>query len=214
MGSVAVVQRRTPAAPRRTTSQKADQPLAGASLPLLAAFAALGTGMTFFALAADAFLTDSEGPLSLAVGAAGGSWAVLHTLWGINALRGETPMNRAAALLQRTVRFALPAVAAVALAALAWGALIAPAGIRSFNLTLASAVVLLLIQLSCHGAMRRIKPRSGPPSAGKLLAALFCSAVLVAGIATPGLAASTAGDFAVPHGEHGTAPVPLEHSGH
>jgi len=43
---------------------------------------------------------------------------------------------------------------------------------------------------------------SGRMGAGTLLAAAFTGALLVAAITTPGLAASTAGQFAVPHGEH------------
>lgn len=35
--------------------------------------------------------------------------------------------------------------------------------------------------------------------------------LLVAGIATPGLAASTAGQFAVPHGQHGGPAMPAGH---
>jgi hypothetical protein len=31
---------------------------------------------------------------------------------------------------------------------------------------------------------------------------------------TPGLAASTAGDHAVPHGQHGSTPSPAGHPGH
>ncbi|WP_299165386.1 hypothetical protein [uncultured Arthrobacter sp.] len=140
-------------------------------------------------------------------------WAAALVSWGILALRGPG-RNRGIALLAVAVPAALPSAAAVVLGALAWGALLAPAGSRNFNLTLASALALVLLQLGCHGALRR---RAGmqrgtgsgtQASPGRLLAGLFFSAVLVAGITTPGLAASTAGDNAVPHGEHGSVPAP------
>ncbi len=46
----------------------------------------------------------------------------------------------------------------------------------------------------------------GQPRTGRLLAAAFGAAVVVASVATPGLAASMAGQHAVPHGEHGQSP--------
>ena len=46
------------------------------------------------------------------------------------------------------------------------------------------------------------RPASGGTGAGRLLATAFAGALAVAAIATPGLAGSTAGQFAVPHGSH------------
>jgi hypothetical protein len=46
-------------------------------------------------------------------------------------------------------------------------------------------------------------PQAAGMRPGRLLLAAFAGAVLVAGITTPGLAASTAGQYAVPHGGHG-----------
>lgn len=46
----------------------------------------------------------------------------------------------------------------------------------------------------------------GQPRTGRLLAAAFGAAVVVATVATPGLAASMAGQHAVPRGEHGQEP--------
>ena len=48
---------------------------------------------------------------------------------------------------------------------------------------------------------------------GLLLLAAFGCAVLVAAVATPGLAASTAGQFAVPHGSHGIPAPGGQHHG-
>jgi len=52
-----------------------------------------------------------------------------------------------------------------------------------------------------------------PPRAGRRLMALAAGATVVGALVTPGLAASAAGEYAVPHGEHGsptaeTAPPP------
>lgn len=44
---------------------------------------------------------------------------------------------------------------------------------------------------------------TGSSGAGRMLVAAFAGALAVAAVATPGLAASTAGQFAVPHGSHG-----------
>ena len=188
----------------------------GELVRFLAAFAALSAGLTFFALAADNLLA-AKGPAAIALGALTGLWAVVHTLWGILALRNGPAGSLPEAWLVRFVPTALPAVGAVVLVFLAWGALLAPAGSRTFNLTLASALALVLLQLGASAAQRRqaSAPRFGSqPAPGRLLVGLFFSAVLVAGIATPGLAASTAGDNAVPHGTHGTAPAPSDHAGH
>ncbi|WP_309070323.1 hypothetical protein [Arthrobacter sp.] len=183
-------------------------------LRLLTGFAALGSGMTFFALAADSILARG-GPGSLLLGGAVGLWALSLTAWGIVTLRGGHGAGRPARLLTLSVPVALPAAAAVVLAVLSWSALLAPAGSRELDLTLVSALALVLLQLGCLGTLRRRSGRQGrPASPGKLLAGLFFSAVLVAGITTPGLAASTAGEHAVPHGQHGSVPVPADHPDH
>jgi hypothetical protein len=55
------------------------------------------------------------------------------------------------------------------------------------------------------------RPAAGGTGTERLLAAAFAGALAVAAIATPGLAASTAGQFAVPHGSH--SGVPAGHHG-
>lgn len=194
----------------------AEQGSAGELLRLLAGFTALGSGLTFFALAADALLTAGN-TATVVLGGFSGLWAAALTVWGILALRGLPGRNRGTLLLTLSVPAVLPGAAAVVLGALAWNALLAPAGSRDFDLTLASALALVLLQLACHGALRRqaMRAASGRQlSPGRLLGGLFLSAVLVAGITTPGLAASTAGDHAVPHGQHGVAPLPANHADH
>ena len=211
--TTAGVEERDLPAPQLRASTEPGSP--GELLPLLAGFAALGSGLTFFALAADALL--SGGGMAVVVGGVTGVWAPALIAWGILSLRGMPARGPATALLSAAVPTALPGAAAVVLAALAWSALLAPAGSRNFDLTLASALALVLLQLGCHGALRRRAARrttATPHSPGRLLTGLFLSAVLVAGITTPGLAASTAGDHAVPHGQHGPLPVPADHGDH
>lgn len=48
-----------------------------------------------------------------------------------------------------------------------------------------------------------VSSAAGSSGAGRMLIAAFAGALAVAAVATPGLAASTAGQFAVPHGSHG-----------
>lgn len=205
--SSAVARARTLPAPQQGASRQSTS--GGELLPLLAAFAALGAGLTFCALSADALLS-ADSAAGVGLGVAAGLWAVAHLAWGIGALRNPTGGLDAGTVPARAVPAALPAAAAVVLGSLVWTALLAPAADRELNLTLVSALALILLQLGCHGALRR-RAEAGATGTqaqpGRLLAGLFFSAVLVAGMTTPGLAASTAGDNAVPHGEHGTTPA-------
>jgi hypothetical protein len=108
-------------------------------------------------------------------------------------------------------RFALPALATAAVAHVAAMA----AGItsqRSLDVSHFAAFGLTLMALAGAGWLRRQHKTNdggahGQPRTGRLLAAAFGAAVVVASVATPGLAASMAGQYAVPHGEHGQAPV-------
>lgn len=213
MNSVEVEERVLPALQPHADG---EQESADELLRLLTGFTAIGSGLTFFALAADALLA-SNGVLNAVPGAAVGLWAIALTTWGILSLSGLPGRNRTTRLLSVSVPRVLPGAAVVVLGLLSWSALLAPAESREFNLTLASALALVLLQLGCHGALRRRTDGTAPgrqPSPGKLLGGLFLSAVLVAGITTPGLAASTAGDSAVPHGQHGLVPTQTDHNGH
>lgn len=224
--SVAVVEHVVSAARPGAPVPEATGHWRAEAIRLLAACSALGAGLTFFALAANAALSADGGFALVVIAVFAGLAALLQTLWGLTALRGEAPRLGPVAVAMRLVRWVLPASAAVVLGALVWGTLLAPPGARSFDLTLACTATLLLIQLCCHGVLRRLdrndqqhagqntQQNIAQPPAGRLVASLFFSSLVVAGITTPGLAASTAGDFAVPHGEHGSVPIPAEHPGH
>jgi uncharacterized membrane protein len=89
----------------------------------------------------------------------------------------------------------------------------------SLNISHLAALLLTLMIVASAAWLRRHQtgsddggaPAGVPP--GRLLLAAFAGAVLVAGVATPGLAASTAGQYAVPHG-HGDPALPADHHGH
>jgi hypothetical protein len=110
-------------------------------------------------------------------------------------------MPRASALL-------LPAAAAAHVAAIVLGAGSGMAGLGISHLAALLLTLMILAATSWLGRRARNLPGGpgqntpGRPGAGTLLAAAFAGALLVAAITTPGLAASTAGQFAVPHGEH------------
>jgi hypothetical protein len=87
----------------------------------------------------------------------------------------------------------------------------AGSGMAGLGISHLAALLLTLMILAATSWLSRRSPNlpggfgenaSGRPGAGTLLAAAFAGALLVAAITTPGLAASTAGQFAVPHGEH------------
>jgi hypothetical protein len=103
----------------------------------------------------------------------------------------------------------VPAAVALHLGAVAHGIWWAGESPPSLNGTALTAAALELILLGAVGWLnRRTTLPTGPamvgPSAGPLLIVTFAAALLVAAITTPGLAATAAGEQAVPHGEHGS----------
>jgi hypothetical protein len=170
---------------------------------LFAGFAGLGAAAVNLAVASSLFA--AVGP-ALPVTAAGATaallWGAVLLGWTVAGLsRNRFPMPRASTLL-------LPAAAAVHVAAIVLGA---GSGMAGLGVSHLAALLLTLMILAATSWLSRRSPNlpggfgenaSGRPGAGTLLAAAFAGALLVAAITTPGLAASTAGQFAVPHGEH------------
>ena len=175
---------------------------------LFVGFAGLGAAAVNLAVASSLFAaagTDFPGtdfPGRAAGAAAALLWGAALLGWTVAGLsRNRFPMPRASALL-------LPAAAAAHVAAMVLGAASGMAGLGISHL---AALLLTLMILAATSWLGRSSPNlsggpgqntSGRRGAGTLLAAAFAGAVLVAAITTPGLAASTAGQFAVPHGEH------------
>ncbi len=175
--------------------------------------------------------TAATGPVSLAGAVIVAAWGICLLLWAVQSLR-----RGSAVWPVLTIRI-LPAAVVAQLLAIIYGLWQLPAANRTFDLCAACAVVLELAMLGCLGWLYRtgaahstargtaapgmpvhgilIGGTTTAPPAGRLLAAMFAAALLVSAVATPGLAATTAGLHAVPHGEHGsTAPALHDPAGH
>lgn len=175
-----------------------------AALRLFAGFAGFGAGTVNLAISSSLFAgtAGAAGPAQFAAGGLAGVWgAGLLAAAVIHLARGTFPGSR-------TAWGTLLAAAAVHVAAALF---CAPA---AAGLTL-SHLAALLLTLMIIAAVAWLRRHRGSASAsgtsgtqpGRLLLAAFTGAVLVAGITTPGLAASAAGQSAVPHGEHGGGPA-------
>ncbi|WP_104091432.1 hypothetical protein [Arthrobacter sp. GMC3] len=132
------------------------------------------------------------------------AWSVAALLYAFAALR--TTKLLWAAVAQKTVAVA----AALHLGALLLGMWRLPETTRSFDLTLAGLLLLELSVLAVAGWQRTSDARARSnarthhaPSALALVATLFAASILVAAVATVGMASSAAGSLAVPHSGHG-----------
>ncbi|MFF2345451.1 hypothetical protein [Pseudarthrobacter sp. NPDC058119] len=172
----------------------------GSWVRLVTGFAGFGAGSVNLAISASFLAAGSHGPAALLASAVAG-------LWGTALLAGSVAFLAKDRLAgNRWTRYALAAAAAAHLAAIAF-----PNPITSgLSLTQLSALLLTLMIIASLSWLQRHSSRqdgrqpAGPGMRpGRLLLAAFAGAVLVAGITTPGLAASTAGQYAVPHGGHG-----------
>lgn len=184
---------------------------ANPSVRLVTGFAAFGAGIVNLAISSTFFAAGSPGPGSILAGVVAG-------LWGTALLAGAVAFLAKDRLGgNRWARYALAGAAAAHLALIVF-----PASTTSgLRLTQLSALLLTLMIMAALGWLRRRslqqdsaqqasaeqasaqQPAEAGPRPGRLLVAAFAGAVLVAGITTPGLAASTAGQYAVPHGQHG-----------
>ncbi|TQS90581.1 hypothetical protein EU811_18110 [Arthrobacter sp. TS-15] len=182
--------------------ERKNHPTLSAATLLFVYFAAMAAGMVELSLAAG-YLTGTEAvtPGLIVAGVAtltGGLAFLAWSLWGL---------HRNTLVL---ARYALPVLALTAAAHLA----VTVAGVstqRSLNVSHFAALGLTLMAVAGAGWLRRQHKTNdggahGQPRTGRLLAAAFGAAVVVASVATPGLAASMAGQHAVPHGEHGQSP--------
>lgn len=199
-----------PVQPETTGTAGRSQGTTAAAVLLFAGFAGFGAGAVNLPTASSLLLSPAAGGFAVAGGVVAGIWGTSLLAWTVLTLR-RGRMLRARAATALLLGASLVHVAS-AVAAMAAG----PPGLAVSHLT---ALLLSLMIVAAAGWLKR---RSGggsaaaaevaaPPRAGRLLLAAFASAVLVAGIATPGLAASTAGQYAVPHGEHGLPGVGSHH---
>ncbi|MBT2555313.1 hypothetical protein [Arthrobacter sp. ISL-5] len=186
---------------------------------LFAGFAGFGAASVNLAVSSSLFAAAGTGhprltPLALAAAL----WGATLLAWTVAALRnGNFPMPRTSAT-------ALPAAAAVHVLDIVTGARGDSPGLGLSHL---AALLLTLMIIAAKAWLGRQpssdndggsagggtagggggsddggRPAPGGTGAARLLAAAFAGALAVAAITTPGLAASTAGQFAVPHGSH------------
>ncbi len=177
---------------------------------VLCGLAGYGAALLYSGVGSTALLASSElSVLQLSVVVPSLFWALALALWATAVLRSSRQS------WPSFTRILVPASVLITLTATLQGAMFAPLGERSLDVTALCAVALGLVILAGLGYLQR-RPatasadvgRSDAP-AGRLLLGLAGASVLVATVAAPGLAASTAGEFAVPHSEHGRDQGPV-----
>ncbi|MET4542024.1 hypothetical protein ABIE37_003827 [Arthrobacter bambusae] len=177
-------------------------PTLNAATLLFVYFAAMAAGMVELSLAAGYLTgTASATPGMVVAGVATLAAGLAFLAWSLRGLHRNALVY---------ARFALPVLAVAAAAHLAV-TVTGISSLRSLDVSHFAALGLTLMALAGAGWLRRQHKTNdggahGQPRTGRLLAAAFGAAVVVATVATPGLAASMAGQHAVPHGEHGQAP--------
>ena len=181
--------------------ERKNHPTLNAATLLFVYFAAMAAGMVELSLAAGYLTGPALETPGMVAGVATLAAGLAFLAWS---LRG---LHRNALIF---ARIALPVLAVAAAAHLAV-TVTGVSSLRSLDVSHFAALGLTLMALAGAGWLRRQHQTNdggahGQPRTGRLLAAAFGAAVVVATVATPGLAASMAGQHAVPHGEHGQAP--------
>ena len=167
----------------------------------LMALAALGAGLIHLAVAAGS-------PLAAAVLL--GGFGIGELGWGLAVLSRGKVLAPTAALIGSLAPVAL------------WGLLVTvrvAGGLPSLTdflplgplaaaslLGLALALLLAVDRRSQKTGVRTESSAHTPTRPGRFLLGMLLGAMAVAGVVTPALAATNAGTYAVPHGEHGTTP--------
>ncbi|XAS67821.1 hypothetical protein V3C33_00255 [Micrococcaceae bacterium Sec5.7] len=172
---------------------------------LFAGFAGFGAASVNLAIASSLLVEPARAAVQwqIPVAAAAGLWGIALIVWTVTALRGGTfPLPRLAMAL-------LLAAAGTHIVAIATARSPGPSSLSISQL--AALLLTLMIVASAAWLQRQDRSRNhdgglptpAGPKPGRLLIAAFTGAVVVASVATPGLSASTAGQYAVPHGGHG-----------
>lgn len=174
---------------------------------LVAGFAGFGAASVLLAISSSLFTAAAAGrPLMLVPAVATALWGTALLGWTVALLRrGSFPWPRLSSAL-------LLAAAALHLLSILSGGATDLAGLSISHL---AALLLTLTIVAAQAWLQRqawvqrqarlgdaTRPASGGTGAWRLLLGAFAGAVAIAAITTPGLAASTAGEFAVPHGSH------------
>ena len=188
--------------------QSTQESNAVAVVRLVAGFAGFGAASVSLAISSSLFTAAAAGRSLLLVPAiAAALWGTALLGWTVAALRsGSFPWPRLSSALLLTA-------ASLHLLSLLSGGGTDLAGL---NISHLAALLLTLTVVAAQGWLQRQARlqrqasvrgasgggASGGAGAGRLLLGAFAGAVAIAAITTPGLAASTAGQFAVPHGSH------------
>lgn len=182
------------------------------------AFGGLYAGIAGLGVAALAAASSASLASTFGIGSAPAPWwawlgAIASAVWA-----GMALVYAAASLLKAeapAVNLAVPCLALVSSVHLAsilaglWGF---PEGAKNLDLTIGSLLLLELSVLAVFMWQRKrrknLPHRAVRSSSLVVLGGMFASSVAVAAVASLGLAASSAGELAVPHSEHG-----IHHSG-
>ena len=172
------------------------------------AFAAICTGIIHAALAATAPL-----PLAVLLAALG----LAELAWGVLAITHDRILAPVAVLTAALAPIAGWGVLVLAAAAGGAGDLLEPLPLLPMAVAAAFELFVALVigRRVREGARTAIADSPKPVPAGRFLAALMAGALASAALVTPALAATDAGEGALPHG-HGVVPAELlEHpAGH
>ncbi|MEW1808481.1 hypothetical protein [Pseudarthrobacter sp. NPDC080039] len=186
-------------------------PVLAEAVSILAAFAGLGAGTISFGISSS-LLSAAGTPWTIAGGTVTLLWGIGLSVWAVQSLRRGSPIRI------RAVLRVVPVAVFLHLAAIVnglWGPNQSPRSLDGSALSAAALELLILASVGWLARQPTSRPSQAPvqPSAGALLAAIFAAALIVAAITTPGLAATAAGNHAVPHGEH-TSPHLSPPTGH
>ncbi|GAA3302009.1 hypothetical protein [Glutamicibacter nicotianae] len=172
-----------------------------------------GLGVAALAVASSASLASTFG-----IGSAPAPWwawlgAIASAVWaGMALVYAVASLLKAAAPAVNLAISCLALVSSVHLASIAAGLWGFPEGAKNLDLTIASSLLLELSVLAVFMWQRKrrknLPHRAVRSSSLVVLGGMFASSVAVAAVASLGLAASSAGELAVPHSEHG-----IHHSG-
>ncbi len=177
------------------------------------AFGGLYAGIAGLGVAALAAASYASLASTFGIGSAPAPWwawlgAIASAVWA-----GMALVYAAASLLKAAapaVNLAVPCLALVSsvhLASIAAGLWGFPEGAKNLDLTIASLLLLELSVLAVFMWQRKRRKnfphRAVRSSSLVVLGSMLASSVAVATVASLGLAASSAGELAVPHSEHG-----------
>ena len=170
------------------------------------AFAAIGTALIHLAL-----VISSPLPVGIVLTLVG----LAELVWGVAAMAGTRLLAPRIALAGAVAPIVLWSIVLLVAVESSDSAVAEP--LRFLPLAIAAVLELFAAGvLAVHIRRENDGDRPAPvtPTAGKYLLSLFIGAFAVALLTTPALAATEAGQFAQPHGQHGVVVEDGGHGGH